>query len=88
MAGSGASVGVGGAPSDFVTEGERRCLCRYDDEDSDLGGCDLPVFGERMPSSPCEDLRLTEGVLDFDDAGDCCDGGVYGMSFAQAGKMV
>ena len=76
---SGASVGVGGAPSDFVIEGERLCLCRYDAEDIDLGG-GRPMAGDLGASSLYDELRLRAGLVGFDDAGDCCDGGVYGIS--------
>jgi hypothetical protein len=73
---SGASVGVGGAAgSATVSDGDRLCLCRYDAE-FDRGGCGLPVTGDRGTSSLYEDVRLMAGVLVFDDAGDCADGGV------------
>lgn len=73
---SGASVGVGGAAaSDTDKDGDRLCLCRYDAE-FDRGGVGLLVTGDRGISSLYEDVRLTAGVLAFDDAGDCCEGGV------------
>lgn len=67
---SAASVGVGGA-SDLTMEGDRRCLCRYEAEDMDRGGCGLIVDGDRGTSSWWYDeVRLTEGLLVLDDAGD------------------
>lgn len=81
-AGAGASVGVGGAAASdvpMVREGDRLCLCRYEAE-FDLGGWGLPVTGDRGGSSLYEELRLIAGLVVLDDAGDCCDGGVYGIS--------
>lgn len=80
MVGSAPSVGVGGATSDFVIEGDRLCLCMYE---ADLGGVGRPMAGDRGPSSQYDDDRLSAGLLVLDVAGDCCDGGVYGISYAQ-----
>lgn len=77
-ANSGESEGVGGAPSDSI-EGDRLDLCRYDVE-LDRGGVGLPMAGDRGPSSLYDELLLRAGLLTFDDAGDCCAGGVYGIS--------
>jgi hypothetical protein len=72
------SVGVGGAPSDFVIDGVRRCLWMYEAE---RGGAGRPLaFG---PSSLYEDERLMAGLWVLEDAGDCCEGGVYGISPTQ-----
>ena len=38
------------------------------------------MAGDREPSSLYEELRLRAGLFTFDDAGDCCAGGVYGIS--------
>lgn len=75
-----ASVGVGGAPSDFAIEGDLLCLWRYEEE-FDRGGVGRPISGDRSgPSSQYDDDRLMEGLVGFDEAGDCADGGVYGIS--------
>ena len=77
MFGSATSSGVGGAQSEtFVIEGDRRCFRRYEDDDSDRGGAWRPMPGDRGPSSLYEELRLSVGLLDFEDAGDCWAGGV------------
>lgn len=68
---------MGGAASDtVVTEGDRRCLRRYEEEDIDRGGAGRPTTGDRGPSSLYDELRLRTGLAVLDDAGDCCDGGV------------
>jgi hypothetical protein len=37
--------------------------------------------GDRGPSpSWYDELRLNAGLFDLEDAGDCCEGGVYGIS--------
>ena len=46
----------------------------------DRGGVGRPMAGERGPFSVYDELRLKVGVLAFEDAGDCCEGGVYGIS--------
>jgi len=70
------SVGVGG----FVMEGDRLWRFMYDAEECERGSCGRPVTGDRGTSvSHMEELRLTTGLTDFDDAGDCCEGGVYGI---------
>ena len=77
-------MGVGGAPSDVVIDGDRLCLCKYEDDDIDLGGNGRPIAGDRGPSSLYDECRLSAGLLGFDDAGDCCAGGVYGISLTDA----
>ena len=67
-------MGVGGAASDFWSDGDRLCLDMYDCED-DLGGCGRPVSGDRGSSLYDDDL-LNAGLADLDDAGDCAAGGV------------
>lgn len=75
---SGPSVGVGGA-SDLANDGERRCRLMYDAEECERGSCGRPVTGDRGPSSLYDDDRLMAGLADFEEAGDCCEGGVYGI---------
>lgn len=82
---SGASVGVGGAASD--SDGDLRCLCRYEAE-FDLGGAGLLVIGDRGASELYEEARLTTGLADLDDTGDCADGGVYGMTLVNIERWV
>lgn len=77
-ANSGDSEGVGGAASVFI-EGDRLFLCKYEVE-LDRGGDGRPIAGDRGPSSLYDELLLRAGLLTFDDAGDCCAGGVYGIS--------
>ena len=36
--------------------------------------------GDRGPSSWYDELRLNAGLLVLEDAGDCCEGGVYGIA--------
>ena len=76
---SGASVGVGGA-SDLAKEGERRWRLIYDAELCERGSCGRPVTGDRGPSSLYDDVRLMAGLADLEEAGDCCEGGVYGIT--------
>lgn len=64
------SIGVGG-PSDLVIEGERLCRLIYEAEEWDRGSCGRPVMGDRGTSSLMDELRLTTGLTDFDEAGDC-----------------
>jgi hypothetical protein len=75
MPGPLVSVGVGG-PSIFVMEGDRLCRLIYDADECERGSCGRPVTGERGSSSLIEELRLTAGLADLDEAGDCCAGGV------------
>lgn len=75
------SVGVGGTSSTFVIEGDRLCLWRYEVEDIDRGGVGRIIEGDRgPPSSIYDELRLNAGLVGLEEAGDCCDGGVYGIS--------
>lgn len=64
------SVGVGG-PSDLLIEGERLCRLIYEAEEWERGSCGRPVMGDRGTSSLMDELRLTTGLVDFDEAGDC-----------------
>jgi len=56
-------------------EGDRRCLWRYDAELIDLGS-DCRATDDRGRSSWYDEVRLTDGLVVRDDAGDCCEGGV------------
>jgi hypothetical protein len=69
------SVGVGG-PSTLVIEGDRLCRLMYEAEECERGSCGRPVTGDRGISSLMDELRLTAGLADLDEAGDCCAGGV------------
>jgi hypothetical protein len=69
MPGLVVSVGV-------VIEGERLCRLIYDADECERGSCGRPVTGERGSSSLIDELRLTAGLADLDEAGDCCAGGV------------
>lgn len=75
------SVGVGGAAFELVVDGDRLCLWRYE---ADRGGDGRPRDGDTGPFSLYDELRLRAGLFGFEDAGDCCDGGVYGISPAGA----
>lgn len=77
-------MGVGGASD--VIEGDCRCLLMYEAEECDRGSRGLPVMGDRGGSSLYEELLLTVGVLFLDEAGDCCDGGVYGIAWVGGGS--
>ncbi len=45
--------------------------------------------GERSgPSSLYDDDRLSAGLVVFDEAGECCEGGVYGISSIQPAEEV
>jgi hypothetical protein len=67
-------VGVGG-PS-LVMEGDRLWRLMYEAEECERGSCGRPVTGDRGSSSLIEELRLTAGLADLDEAGDCSAGGV------------
>jgi hypothetical protein len=67
------SVGVGM----FGTEGDRLWRFMYEAEEWLRGSCGRPVTGDRGTSlSQMDELRLTAGLIDLEDAGDCWEGGV------------
>jgi len=67
------SVGVGR----FEIEGDRLWRFMYEAEEWLRGSCGRPVTGDRGTSlSQMDELRLTAGLIDLEDAGDCWEGGV------------
>ena len=64
----------------MVMEGDRLWRFMYEAEECERGSCGRPVTGDLGTSdSHMEELRLTAGLMDLDDAGDCWEGGVYGI---------
>ena len=50
----------------------------------DRGGVGRLIAGDRGPSSQYDDDRLMVGLVGCDEAGDCAEGGVYGISPVRA----
>ena len=67
----------------FDVLGLRRCLCKYDADDIERGIPGLeggPVFVLTFGwALICAEERPMEGEAGAEDAGECADGGVYGI---------
>lgn len=56
----------------FGMEGDRLWRFMYEAEEWERGSCGRPVTGDLGTSvSHMDELRLTAGLMDLDEAGDC-----------------